>query len=260
MINSSKLLSRATSNRNLISRKVLVDLTIVKRDAVKVDNLLKERLVLTKVREGIMRQQRENEMRREREQQLEEKRDDESANVDPKKKNQPKSLLGNIIKFVLTGFLKVIGRLTLGILPRLPFLLKTIVRFTRFFGTIIRGTFNVARTLIKVAPKFISNFGKFTGKIITQIIGIITKSIVPAATGFVGRVAGLLSAPFAGAGARRLTGGAAKTVEAKATAKTTVAPDIDPTEVNVGGRKIKKKFVASYLYKIYILVKKVMKL
>ena len=86
MINSSKLLSRATSNRNLISRKVLVDLTIVKRDAVKVDNLLKERLVLTKVREGIMRQQRENEMRREREQQLEEKRDDESANVDPNKK------------------------------------------------------------------------------------------------------------------------------------------------------------------------------
>ena len=88
MIDSSKLLSRVMSNRNLISRKVLVDLTIVKRDAIKVDSLLKERLVLTKVREGIMRQQRENEMRREREQQLEEKRDDESANVDPKKKNQ----------------------------------------------------------------------------------------------------------------------------------------------------------------------------
>ena len=237
MINSSKLLSRATSNRNLISRKVLVDLTIVKRDAVKVDNLLKERLVLTKVREGIMRQQRENEMRREREQQLEEKRDDESANVDPKKKKQPKSLLGNIIKFVLTGFLKVIGRLTLGILPRLPFLLKTIVRFTRFFGTIIRGTFNVARTLIKVAPKFISNFGKFTGKIITQIIGVITKSIVPAATGFVARVAGLLSAPFAGAGARRLTGGAAKTVEAKAAAKSTA----DTSPKIRAEREIRKK-------------------
>ena len=237
MINSSKLLSRATSNRNLISRKVLVDLTIVKRDAVKVDNLLKERLVLTKVREGIMRQQRENEMRREREQQLEEKRDDESANVDPNKKKQPKSLLGNIIKFVLTGFLKVIGRLTLGILPRLPFLLKTIVRFTRFFGTIIRGTFNVARTLIKVAPKFISNFGKFTGKIITQIIGVITKSIVPAASGFVGRVAGLLSAPFAGAGTRAITGGAAKTVEAKAAAKSTA----DTSAKIRAEREIRKK-------------------
>ena len=184
-----------------------------------------------------MRQQRENEMRREREQQLEEKRDDESANVDPNKKKQPKSLLGNIIKFVLTGFLKVIGRLTLGILPRLPFLLKTIARFSRFFGTIIRGTFNVARTLIKVAPKFISNFGKFTGKIITQIIGVITRSIVPAATTFVGRIAGLLSAPFFGAGTRKLTGGAAKTVEAKAAAKSTA----DTSAKIRAEREIRKK-------------------
>ena len=48
-------------------------------------------------------------MRREREQQLEEKRDDESANVDPNKKKQPKSLIGNIIKFVLTGFQKLLA-------------------------------------------------------------------------------------------------------------------------------------------------------
>ena len=201
MINSSKLLSR-TSKQGLSSRRVLVDLTIVKRDAVRIDSLLKERLVLTKVREGIMRQKRENDMRVERERQLEEKREDDSANVDPEKKKNPKSILGNIIKFVLGGFLNIIGKITFGILPRLPFLLKTIVRFTKFFGTIIRGTFNIASTLIKVAPKFISKFGKFTGKILTQIIGVITRSIVPAATGFVGRIAGLLSAPFAGAGTR----------------------------------------------------------
>ena len=180
----------------------MVYLTIVKRDAVRIDSLLKERLVLTKVREGIMRQKREDDMRVERERQLEEKREDDSANVDPEKKKNPKSILGNIIKFVLGGFLNIIGKITFGILPRLPFLLKTIVRFTRFFGTIIRGTFNIANTLIKVAPKFISKFGKFTGKILTQIIGVITRSIVPAATGFVGRIAGLLSAPFAGMGTR----------------------------------------------------------
>lgn len=201
MINSSKLLSR-TSKQGLSSRRVLVDLTIVKRDAVRIDSLLKERLVLTKVREGIMRQKREDDMRVERERQLEEKREDDSANVDPEKKKNPKSILGNIIKFVLGGFLNIIGKITFGILPRLPFLLKTIVRFTRFFGTIIRGTFNIASTLIKVAPKFISKFGKFTGKILTQIIGVITRSLVPAATTFVGRIAGLLSAPFAGAGTR----------------------------------------------------------
>ena len=112
MIDSSKLLSR-TSNQSLSSRRVLVDLTIIKRDTVKIDSLLKERLVLTKVREGIMRQKREDDMRVERERQLEEKREDDSANVDPEKKKKPKSILGNIIKFVLGGFLNIIGKITL---------------------------------------------------------------------------------------------------------------------------------------------------
>ena len=236
MINSSKLLSR-TSKQGLSSRRVLVDLTIVKRDTVRIDSLLKERLVLTKVREGIMRQKRENDMRVERERQLEEKRDDDSANVDPEKKKNPKSILGNIIKFVLGGFLNIIGKITFGILPRLPFLLKTITKFTRFFGTIIRGTFNIASTLIKVAPTFISKFGKFTGLIITKIIGVIMTSIVPAATGFVARVAGILSAPFAGAGTRAITGGAARTQEAKAAAKSTA----DTSSKLRAEREIRKK-------------------
>ena len=132
MIDSSKLLSR-TSKQSLSSRRVLVDLTIIKRDTVKIDSLLKERLVLTKVREGIMRQKREDDMRVERERQLEEKREDDSANVDPEKKKKPKSILGNIIKFVLGGFLNIIGKITFGILPRLPFLLKTIVIFAEVF-------------------------------------------------------------------------------------------------------------------------------
>ena len=228
MINSSKLLSR-TSKQGLSSRKVLVDLTIVKRDVVRIDSLLKERLVLTKVREGIMRQKRENDMRVERERQLEEKREDDSANVDPEKKKNPKSILGNIIKFVLGGFLNIIGKITFRILPRLPFLLKTIVRFTRFFGTIIRGTFNIASTLIKAAPKFISKFGKFTGKILTQIIGVITRSIVPAATTFVGRIAGLLSAPFAGAGTRAAVTRATRPA---------VRPTVDPKIKRVGNKQL----------------------
>ena len=220
MIDSSKLLSRASSNRNLISRKVLVDLTIIKRDAVKVDSLLKERLVLIKVRDGILRQQRENEMRRERERQLEEKRDDESANVDPKKKKQPKSLLGNIIKFVLGGFLKVFGRLTLRILPRLPLILKTIVRFTRFFGTIIRGTFNIARVLIKIAPKIIKVAGGFGTKIffaIEKVIGAIAAST----TGFIANIIGNLTAPLTGAFGRRIATDVTGAVKDSSKVKTT---------------------------------------
>ena len=241
MIDSSKLLSRASSNRNLISRKVLVDLTIIKRDAVKVDSLLKERLVLTKVREGIIRQQRENEMRREREQQLEEKRDDESANVDPEKRKQPKSLLGNIIKFVLGGFLKAIGRFTLRILPRLPLILKTIVRFTRFFGTIIRGAFNVARVLIKVAApvlKVASGLGVKVFFAIAKVIGVIAAST----TGFIANIIGTITAPLTGALARR---GASNVTDSVARgAVRTEAPNIDPrATVDVGGKRtVEKKF------------------
>ena len=147
-----------------------MDLTIIKRDTVKIDSLLKERLVLTKVREGIMRQKREDDMRVERERQLEEKRDDDSANVDPKKKKKPKSILGNIIKFVLGGFLNIIGKITFRILPRLPFLLKTVGRFTRFFGTILRGTFNVATSLIKFAAPVLLNASKLSVKIFFELI------------------------------------------------------------------------------------------
>ena len=238
MIDSSKLLSRVTSNRNLVSRKVLIDLTIVKRDAVKIDNLLKERLVLTKVREGIERQQRENEMRREREQQLEEKRDDESANVDPKKKKQPKSLLGNIIKFVLGGFLKVIGRLTLRILPRLPFLLKTIVRFTRFFGTIIRGTFNVARLLIKFAAPALGKASLLGTKVFFGIANVIL-GISASITPFIASIIGNLLAPFTGAFARSKV---TEAVSGLPVQQTKAAIEDPATKVEIGGRKIKKKF------------------
>ena len=39
----------------------------IKRNLIKIDSLLKERLVLVKVRQGILRQQEQNRMRRQRE-------------------------------------------------------------------------------------------------------------------------------------------------------------------------------------------------
>ena len=43
----------------------------IKRNLIKIDSLLKERLVLVKVRQGILRQQEQNRMRRQREDNLE---------------------------------------------------------------------------------------------------------------------------------------------------------------------------------------------
>ena len=53
MIDSSKLLSRTTSKRqSLLSRESVTNLIIIKRDTIKIDGLLKKRLVLSKVREA----------------------------------------------------------------------------------------------------------------------------------------------------------------------------------------------------------------
>ena len=43
----------------------------IKRNLIKIDSLLKERLVLVKVRQGIFRQQEQNRIRRQREEDLE---------------------------------------------------------------------------------------------------------------------------------------------------------------------------------------------
>ena len=64
MIDNNKLLSRdrMTTGRNVVT---------IKRNIIKIDSLLKERLVLVKVRQGILKQQEQNRIRRQREEDLE---------------------------------------------------------------------------------------------------------------------------------------------------------------------------------------------
>ena len=207
MIDTSKLLSKRTSKKALLSREGVTNLIIIKKNVVKIDGLLKERLVLSKVREGLLKQQRENERRREREKQLEADRKDDDTDVDPKSKKKSKSMLGGILKVILGGFLKFIGRLTFGILPKLPLLLKSIKLFTKIFTSIMRGGFNFVRVFIRMGAPLAKSLLKVGASIFNQIYSIIVKSIVPAAGGFLGRIAAVLGAPLSGALARRrLTG------------------------------------------------------
>ena len=69
MIDVTKLLPRL--KESTLSKESMKNLVEIKKDVVKLDNLLKERLVLSKVREGILRQQEENQRRLERESLLE---------------------------------------------------------------------------------------------------------------------------------------------------------------------------------------------
>ena len=74
MISSNKLIPRRLSS-NSLRPNVASDLNVVRGTVVKIDNILKDRLVLSKVRESILREQEERRMRGERETLLE-KRDD----------------------------------------------------------------------------------------------------------------------------------------------------------------------------------------
>ena len=105
MINSSKLIPRRSSG-NSLNLTATSDLNVVRGTVVKIDNILKERLVLSKVREGIIRQQEERRIRSGRETLLE--RDDVKNNYsvdDQNKIKKPKSGIGGLLGSVFKGIL-----------------------------------------------------------------------------------------------------------------------------------------------------------
>ena len=71
----------------------------------------------------------------------------------------------------------------------------------------MRGGFNFVRVFIRMGAPLAKSLLKVGASIFNQIYSIIVKSIVPAAGGFLGRIAAVLGAPLSGALARRrLTG------------------------------------------------------
>ena len=181
MIDSSKLLSRTTSKRqSFLSRESVTNLIIIKRDTIKIDGLLKERLVLSKVREGILKQRMENEMRRERERNLEARKETDDESVSPESNKKPKSILGTIIKFLFGGFLKLFKGLFIGILPRLPFLIKTIAGFSRFFLRTLSGSFRLIGTLVaRGAPLALNALKGVSKTLFTALTSLIRKGTLP---------------------------------------------------------------------------------
>ena len=127
MIDASKLLSRPTSNG--LSKDSVQNLVVIKKKVIEVDNLLKDRLVLRKVREGILRQQEERERRFARETTLEkrevkEKDSDYDITNPSKAKKGTGGLIGTIVStvlgsFNLVAFSKIGGLLKIGKLLKL---------------------------------------------------------------------------------------------------------------------------------------------
>ena len=59
MIDTNKLIPRRKEGARL-SERTITTIGLVKKDVVKIDSLLKEKLVISKIRYGIIRQQNQN--------------------------------------------------------------------------------------------------------------------------------------------------------------------------------------------------------
>ena len=159
MIDTNKLIPQRKQSERL-SGKTLVTIGLIKKDVVKIDSLLKEKLVLSKVRYGILRQQNERERRLNRERILESKKNrpqDYDADLKSDKKRKGiGGFLGGILKAVLAG-------LGFTIFKSLPALLK--------IGKIIKTIatpFTIGATVFIAAIARIADAGS---KVVPQVRG-----------------------------------------------------------------------------------------
>ena len=121
MIDTNKLLSNRSGGSTTLSRKSVINIGLIREDVIKIDGLLKSRLVLSKVRDGIERQSLERLKRKKREDDLErddDRDDDRRRDPDPK----PKKGRG-LIGFLIGGALAVIGGIAMKFLPIILFIL-----------------------------------------------------------------------------------------------------------------------------------------
>tara|TARA_A100001391_G_C5078018_1_gene279521 strand:+ start:519 stop:2708 length:2190 start_codon:yes stop_codon:yes gene_type:complete len=133
MIDNNKLLSR---DRMATGRNVVT----IKRNLIKIDSLLKERLVLVKVRQGILRQQEQNRMRRQREEDLEGL---QSTNVQG---DSPEKQGSNFISGIIKSILGLSGIF----LPQLLRLLNFLRRIVEPVKKMATAVFGALSTFFKV--------------------------------------------------------------------------------------------------------------
>ena len=110
MINTSKLLPRRSNKSNLSSESIK-NLGIVSKGLTEVDGLLKERLVFSKLRDGILKQQDERRRRFQRETNLERKGKDSDYDIgNPlQTPRRPKPGTGGLIGGIASTATRLLG-------------------------------------------------------------------------------------------------------------------------------------------------------
>ena len=170
MINSAALLPSLSRSSGLSPRSA-IGLNIIRRDSIAVDRLLKERLVLSKVRYGIERQEQERERRRNREADLEaDSKQNYEVGDAPNNPRKRRRGIGGLLGTVFGGILSSLGGVAFQTAPAFLLARKNVIKggtnFNRTIGATggllntIKGQKGPFDTLRKVKLDPVKNIGK----------------------------------------------------------------------------------------------------
>ena len=150
MIDTNKLLSNRSGGSTTLSRKSVINIGLIREDVIKIDGLLKNRLVLSKVRDGIEKQSLERLKRKKSEDDLESEVcdcEDDDRRRDPD--SEPKKGRG-LIGFLIGGALAAIGGIAMKFLPIILSLGKFIGRIAKVFTFVVGGAFTAIGSFISL--------------------------------------------------------------------------------------------------------------
>ena len=140
MIDSSKLLTNRSNRSTTLSRKSVINIGLIREDVKKIDGMLKMRLVLSKVREGIEKQNQERLRRISREETIEKDDDQDNDNNERRDIIPKKGGGGGLIGALISGVLSVVGGIVLNFLPKILSLGKLIAKLSKPFIFVAAGS------------------------------------------------------------------------------------------------------------------------
>ena len=193
MLDTSKLIPKRKEGARL-SGKTITTIGLIKKDVVKIDSLLKEKLVLSKVRYSILKQQNERERRSNRESVLENKKNksqDYGVNLKSNKKGKGfGGFLGGILKALLVGLGFTIAK-SLPALLKIGKTIKAIATpFTIGATVLITAISRIIRAGENVLPNVRGkDFRGASGKSITDGINGLSRALIETAIVFAGGAA-----------------------------------------------------------------------
>tara|TARA_B000000609_G_scaffold40207_1_gene28786 strand:+ start:1577 stop:3694 length:2118 start_codon:yes stop_codon:yes gene_type:complete len=192
MIDTSKLIPQRRGEARL-SGKTITTIGLIKKDVVKIDSLLKEKLVLSKVRYSILRRQNETDKRSRREDILERKKS-RPQDYDVKSNDKRKGFggfLGGILKALLAGIGFTIFK-SLPALLRIGKVIKTLVTPLLLGASVFLGAIGgIARTAIQILPDVKGkNFKDASASSINDGIDNFKDALLKAAIAFAGGAVG----------------------------------------------------------------------